>query len=53
LSNNGGNVLIVDDTVPLKIEWESDAAVRITGQLDTQIFKQEAAVSGVQVAYAD
>jgi hypothetical protein len=53
LPNNGGNVLIVDDTVPLKIEWESDAVVRITGQLDTQILKQEAAVSGVQVAYAN
>jgi hypothetical protein len=53
LPNDGGNVLIVDDTVPLKIEWESDEAVRVTGQLDTQIFKQEASVLGVRVAYAN
>lgn len=53
LPNDGGNVLVVDDTVRLKVEWESDVAVRITGRLDTQIFKQEASVSGVQVAYAN
>jgi hypothetical protein len=53
LPNDGGNVLVVDDKVPLKIEWESDEAVRIAGQLDTQVFKQEALVSGVQVAYAN
>jgi hypothetical protein len=53
LPNDGGNVLIVDDSVPLKIEWESDEMMRITGQLNTQIFKQEASVSGVRVAYAD
>jgi hypothetical protein len=52
LPNDGGNVLIVDDPVPLKIEWESDEMVRITGQLDTRIFKQEVSVSGVRVAYA-
>ena len=53
LPNDGGNVLIVDETVPLKVEWDSDAAVRITGKLHTQIFKQEVSVSGVQVAYAN
>lgn len=53
LPNDGGNVLIVEDSVPLKIEWESDEMLRITGQFDTQIFKQEASVSGVRVAYAD
>ena len=53
LPNDGGNVLIVDDTVSLKIEWESDEAVRISGQLDTEIFKREASVSGVRVAYAN
>jgi hypothetical protein len=53
LPNDGGNVLVVDDKVPLKIEWQSDDAVRIAGQLDTEIFKQEASVSGVQVAYTN
>lgn len=53
LPNVGGNVLIVDDSVPLKVEWESDAAIRITGQLNTQVFKQESSVAGVQVAYAN
>jgi hypothetical protein len=52
LPNDGGNVLIVDSSVPLKIEWESDETVRITGKLDTQIFKQEESVSGVRVEYA-
>lgn len=53
MPNNGGNVLVVDDAVPLRIEWESDVAVRIAGRFDTQIFKKEASVSGVQVAYAN
>lgn len=51
LPNDGGNLLIVDDTVPLKIEWQSDAKLSIEGQLNTQIFKQEASVRGVQVTY--
>ena len=53
LPDDGGNVLIVDDSLPLKIEWESDDVVRISGRLNTQIFKQEALVSGVRVAYTD
>jgi hypothetical protein len=53
LPNAGGNVLVVGDKIPLKIEWESDEGVRIAGQLDSQIFKREESVSGVQVAYAN
>jgi hypothetical protein len=53
LANDSGNVLVVDGKVPLKIEWESDEAVRIAGQLDSKIFKQEKSVSGVRVAYAN
>jgi hypothetical protein len=53
LPNDGGNVLIVDDAVRLKIEWGSDAALRISGQLHTRIFKQEAAVMGVHVTYGN
>ncbi|WP_153067370.1 hypothetical protein [Steroidobacter cummioxidans] len=53
LQDAGGNVLVVDGTVPLKVEWESDVSIRIIGRLDTQIFKKEPSVSGVQVAYAN
>lgn len=53
LPNDGGNVLIVDGGVPLKVEWKSDAAVRITGQLKTRIFKQQSLVASVQVEYAN
>jgi hypothetical protein len=53
LPNDGGNVLIVDGSVPLKVEWKSDAAVLITGQLNTRMFKQQSSVAGVQVAYAN
>lgn len=52
LPNDGGNVLIVDDTVPLKLEWQSDQALRITGRFETRVFKQESSVDGIQVTYA-
>jgi hypothetical protein len=49
--DESGNVLIVDGSIPLKIEWESDEMMQITGNIDTQIFKQEMSISGVRVAY--
>jgi hypothetical protein len=52
LPNDGGNVLIVDDAVPLKLEWRSDQALRITERFETRVFKQESSVDGIQVTYA-
>jgi hypothetical protein len=53
LPNDGGNLLIVDGTVPLKIEWQSDAELSVKGQLNTPIFKQEASVTGVHITYGN
>jgi hypothetical protein len=52
LPNDGGNVLIVDDAVPLKLEWQSDQALRITGRFATRVFKQKSSLDGIQVTYA-
>jgi hypothetical protein len=41
LPNDGGNVLIVDDDVPLALHWESEGSLQIAGRLSSHIFKQE------------
>jgi hypothetical protein len=49
--DDGGNVMIVDDEVPLRIQWISDDELSIAGWRKTQVFKQEATVNGVQIRY--
>ena len=49
--NGSGNVMIVDDEVPLEIRWLSDNELAISGWRKTQVFKQEASVNGVRIRY--
>jgi hypothetical protein len=51
LPNEGGNVLIVDDEVPLNVQWDSEGSLSISGLGSGRIFRQEHFVSGVTVAY--
>lgn len=51
LPNDGGNVLIVDDDVPLALHWESDSSLQIAGALSSRIFKQQHVVAGVRITY--
>lgn len=51
--NDGGNVLILDGTVPLKIEWQSDSAVSISKLNRARVFKQENFVAGVSITYGN
>ena len=51
LPDDGGNVLIVDDDVPLVLHWESDGSLQIAGALTSRIFKQEHVVAGVRITY--
>ncbi len=53
LPNDGGNVLIVDDDVPLALQWESDGSLKITGTLPSRIYKQEHVVAGVRITYGN
>jgi hypothetical protein len=52
LPNDGGNVLIVDDDVPLALHWESEGSLQIAGTLSSHIFKQESVVAGVRITYS-
>ena len=52
LPNDAGNVLIVDDDVPLTLHWESDGSLQIAGTLSSHIFKQEKIVAGIRITYS-
>ena len=49
----GGNVMILDEEVPLRIRWVSDQELSIAGWRKTRVFKQEASVNGVRIRYED
>lgn len=53
LPNGGGNVLVVDDNVPLALHWESDSSLQIAGTLSSRVFKQEQVVAGVRIIYSN
>jgi hypothetical protein len=52
LPNDSGNVLIVNDDVPLALHWESDGSLQIAGALSSRILKQENVVAGVRITYS-
>jgi hypothetical protein len=52
LPDSGGNVLTIDAGVPLRVQWESDSALRISGVPDARIVKQETSAAGVRVVYS-
>jgi hypothetical protein len=51
LPDGPGNVLLMDGTVPLKVTWQSDTDLRLSGIGSARLFKQEPVVVGVSVAY--
>ena len=51
LPKEAGNTFIADGTVPLKIQWQSDAKLLISGVQGQKVFKQEARVRGITVTY--
>ena len=53
LPNDGGNVLILDGTVPLRVHWQSDSALQLAGVGSAKIFKQAKVVAGVSVSYGN
>ena len=53
LPNDGGNTLILDGSVPVKIHWAAEASVIVSGYGSAKVFKQESAVGGVVVSYAN
>lgn len=51
LQDEGGNVLIVDDTVPLVIRWTSNDEIFISGIGGSTIFKKANSAEGVRIRY--
>lgn len=49
--DDAGNAIILDELVPLHIQWLSDDELSISGRRETQVFKQEEVVNGVRIRY--
>lgn len=47
----GGNAFIADGTVPLKLQWISDAELVVSGSQGWKAFKQERRLNGVDITY--
>lgn len=53
LPSDGGNTLILDGTVPLKVEWRSESALNLRDLGAAKIFRQSHSTAGVTVSYRD
>jgi hypothetical protein len=51
LPGEGGNTIVLDGTVPLKIEWRSDSMLHLSGIGAARIFLQPNSAAGVSVSY--
>ena len=51
LPNEGGNILVLDGTVPIKVQWRSDSTLTVAGLGTSQVFKQESSLAGVSINY--
>ena len=51
LPNEGGNILVLDGTVPIKVQWHSDSILTMTGLGTARVFKQESSLAGVSISY--
>ena len=49
--SSGGNILILDGTVPLELRWASESELRITGLGSARVFKAESSIGGVSAEY--
>lgn len=53
LPGDGGNTLILGGSVPLKIEWRTDAELHLSGFRAARVFRQSHAAAGVSVSYSN
>ena len=51
LANIPGNALILGGDVPLKVRWESDTSVSISGLGTAKVFKQASSAAGASIVY--
>lgn len=51
LPEEGGNTLVLGGTVPLTVEWRSDASLSLSGLGEARVFNQSSSVAGVSVSY--
>lgn len=52
LPNEGGNMLVLDGTIPIQLRWLSDASLVIAGIGNARVSRQERAVARIDVSYA-
>lgn len=53
LPNDGGNVLIIDETVPLAVSWLSETSLQVAGSLRARVIKKEGSVEGIRITYVE
>jgi hypothetical protein len=53
LSNEAGNTLILDGSVPLQIEWKSDSLLQIGKLGGAKTFRQNYFVKGISISYGN
>jgi hypothetical protein len=51
LPYEGGNTLVLDGTVPLKVEWGSDSRLNLSGLGVAKVFHQSRSVTSVSINY--
>jgi len=51
LPNEGGNVLVVEGKVPLKIHWSTEENLSVSGLGSEKVFRRELSVSGTAITY--
>jgi hypothetical protein len=53
LPDDGGNAVILDGSVPLKVQWRSDSALHLTGLGSAMVFEHGSSVAGVSISYGN
>ena len=51
LPEDGGNALILDDTISIELTWKSETLLVVSGLADAHVFKSEAEAEGVHLSY--
>jgi hypothetical protein len=52
LGDRGGNVVVLEDSPTLSIEWVSKEELRVTYSTSAEVFKREEEVNGIRISYA-
>jgi hypothetical protein len=53
LPNDPGNVTVLDDIVPLSLEWKTDTSLHVSGFGGRKRFNEASSISGVAISYAN